>query len=242
MDLSLPSGVTAEEDKDVLGGGGVLESGIYKGVVEMVYMTTSAGGARGVTIHFNKGGQIVKNNTWISTKPIDINDPDTVRYTYHDTRSGTDKALPGYSQMNAFFLAVTGKGIVEQKWETKTVGIYSFEAKGDVNTDVPVAVDALDKELAIGILKISEEKTTAASGYKDGTGEFRDSNEFNKYFSPVDGSTAEERAANITGAVFFAKWKAKNDNKTRVKKAKNSGAAAGATAEAPAKPSANVFA
>jgi hypothetical protein len=246
LDLNLPSGVTAEQEQDVLGGGGILESGVYPGTIEMVYLLASASGAQGITIHFNKDGQVIKNTTYISTGLKDDGAGNkAVRYTYKD-REGIDKPLPGYSQMNSFFKAVTGKGIGEQVSTSKVINVWDYKSKSEKPTEVTVFTDALDQRILIGVMKVSEEKTLATSKnpnnrpYTEGTGEFRDFNEFAKYFDVKTGLTVSEKAAGLVEPEFLGKWKDKNTGKTRIKKAKIPGVANGAVAGAPVAPGANV--
>lgn len=240
LDLNLPSSVKVEEEQDVLGGGGgVVDSGVYQGVIELAYLGKADSGAQNVTIHFKKDadGQVIKNTTYISTGK-DSNG--NVRYTYNS--GDGDKALPGYSQMNSFFLAVTGKGIGAQETSTKTIKIWNFKDKVEKPTEVEVFTDAVNQKIAIGIMKISEEKTTAtnekeANGKTKyvGTGEFRDLNEFAKYFDSSTGLTTAEKAAGIDTPDFLSKWKDKNKGAVRVKKAKNPGPTSnGAVPGAPA--------
>ena len=231
MSFALPEGVAAEEEKDSLGGGVVVDANVYKGIIENVYQDKSDGGAISINIHFKmEDGKVLKQTTYISNR--------AGGFTY--TRDGKSNPLPGYSQMNSFFKAVTGKGIAEnQATEEKMVKIY----KDNKETPLPrdCFVDAIEKEVAIGILKISEEKTTKSGGKDDkgkdiyvGTGEFREINEFDKFFDADTGLTIVEKLAGETIPDFLNKWKEKNAGKVKVKKAKISGTASGATAGAPA--------
>lgn len=223
-DFNLPTGVQAEEEKDTLGSG-PLPSDVYAGMVELVYLDKAASGAKSINIHFKtKEGQSVRQTVYISNKKGE--------YTYE--RDGKQSPLPGYSQMDHFFKALTGKGLNEQSLEEKTIKIYDFEAKAEKPVQRQVFMGAINKPLAIGIILVSEEKTTKESNYKDGTGEFRELNEFHKFFDASSGLTNSEKAAGETEPAFLQKWKEKWVGQTKVKKAKNPGTASGATAGAPA--------
>lgn len=244
LDINLPEGVVAEEEKDVIGGGAnILESGVYPGVMELVYLSANAKGTKSVTAHFKKktDEQVVKVTTYISTKEDAAGN---VRYTYTDKQSGDTKPLPGYSQVNAMFLALTGKPFSnDQPAQEKVINLYDFMAKEDVPTKVTVFSDTLNKPIAVGILRVSEEKTTAESNYKQGTGEFRDYNEFDKYFNAA-GLTTTEITAGLSSPVFLPKWKEKNTGVTRIKKAKisNVGGATNTAAKESATPVVDPFA
>lgn len=232
MSFALPEGVAVEEEKDSLGGGVVVNAEVYKGTLENVYQDKSDGGAISINIHFKmEDGKVLKQVVYISNR--------AGGFTYND-KNGKAQPLPGYSQMNSFFKAATGKGIAEnQATEEKMVKIY----KDNKETPLPrdCFVDAIGTEIAIGILKISEEKTTKSGGKDEkgkdiyvGTGEFREINEFDKFFDAASGLTVVEKLAGAETPEFLAAWKEKNAGKVKVKKAKISGTASGATAGAPA--------
>lgn len=229
-DLSLPQNTVVEEEKDVLGDGLVLESGLYKGIVEMAYLDSNQNGTKLITIHFKRNGRVFKFTNYISNQQGS--------FTYVDKKTQQNKPLPGYLLMDSFFKAVTGSGIAEQATTAKMVKVWNPTTSKEEPKEVQVFEAVLNKPLSAGILKVSSEKTTPESGYKQGTGEFRDSNEFNKFFDAETGQTVSEKAANQQAA-FLLKWKERNDNKTRVKKAPIPGTAtntatAGTTAGMPA--------
>ena len=235
--LALPTGVTADQEKDSLGGG-ILPAKTYPGKIKLVYLDKSDKGAISVNIHFEEeaGGRTVKQTTYISNQKGE--------YVY--VKDGKTFPLPGYSQMNAFFEATTGKGIAEQETTTKTIKLYIFKdgKGGDQLVEREVFMDLQDHACVAGIILVSEEKATKDSNYKDGTGEFREFNEFGKWFD-TDGLTATERAGGLTEPVFIHDWKKKFMDQTVVRKAKNPGAAAGGTDGAPAAkaaPSKSLFA
>lgn len=230
INLSLPDQVEVEEERDTLGGG-VLPSDVYRGKIDLVYMDKSDKGAISVNIVFKTYGErLVRQTVYISNKKGE--------FTYE--KDGKKHPLPGYSQMDAFFTAATGKGIAKQETEEKTIKIYDFEQKAEVPVKRMVFTGATGQPLAIGIVHLQEEKTTADSGYKDGTGEFRDMNIFDKFFDPDTGLTNLEKKNGESEPAFLQQWKEKNAGQIRIKKAKNSGAATGATAGTP-KPSKSLF-
>jgi len=230
MDLSLGNDVEVQEESDSLGGGYV-DSGIYQGNVKMCFLDASKSGAVSVNIHFEHGGRTTRQTIYISTaKRADLGN--NVKFTYTDKKSGKELPLPGYSQMDSFFKVATGQGIAQQTKADKVVALYDFAVKAEVDRSVSVFTDVLGKELAIAIQHVSEEKTTKESGYKDGTGEYIDKNEFAKFFLK-NGLTLTEQKAGETKPAFLAKWKADKAGKTVIRKAKNSGAAEGQSTSAP---------
>ena len=224
IDLNLPENTVIEKEKDVLPEGRILESGLYKGTVDMVYLDTNAKGTKLIVIHMKRGSRIYKFTNYISNRQGG--------YTYVDKKTGQNKPLPGYSLMDSFFKLMTGQGIADQTVVEKKVKVWDYATSKEQPKDVLVFEHLLNKEMSAGILNVSSEKTTKESEWKQGTGEFRESNEFDKFFDPSTGQTISEKEAN-KDASFLLKWKERNDGKTRIKKApipgtpNNSGATTG---------------
>lgn len=219
IELNLPQGVSVEEEQDNLGGAFIIDSGIYKGETETVYLDKAPSGALRVTINFKPNGQnkVIPAVFYISNK--------NGQFTYKDKQTGEDRPLPGYSQMDTFFKVTTGKGIAEQVTETKTLSLYNPSQQKEVPTDVSMFMDAIKKTVVVGVLKISREKTTKESNYTKGNGQFVDVNEFDKFFYE-DGRTLKEALEGKNSPEFILKWKEKNTGVIKVKKAKISGGAA----------------
>ena len=231
MDLNLPSDVKVEKERDSVGRG-ALASDVYKGVVELVYLDKSAGGAISVNIQFKTQDQVVNQTVYISNRKG--------KFTYAGKNG--DAPLPGYSQMDAFFTALTGKNLAQQAKEDKVINLYDFEARKELPVKREVFIDALNLPIACGITLVKEEKTTKESNYKEGTGEYYTKNEFNKWFDADTGLTAVEKQAGETSPKFLEAWKTKFVGETITRNAKNSGAVKGAPATAAAaKPTTSLF-
>ena len=200
MDLNLPSNVVLEEERDSVGSG-VLDSDVYLGVVELVYLDASASGAISVNISFKTNNRTVRQTVYISNRKGE--------FVYRN-KDKKDLPLPGYAQMDAFFTAVTGKGLSSQSLEEKVINIYNYDLKKEIPQTRKVFMDILNKPIAAGILKISEERTTKESNYTVGTGEYRNLNEFNKWFDAETGLTNVEKKAGETEAKVLENWKKAN--------------------------------
>ena len=218
MDISLPTNVKKEEEKDVIGGFAPLPAGIYDAMIQMAYLDESASGAKCIVIKAKIGEKEVSQTTYISNK--------AGVFTYKDKQTGDLKPLPGYTQMDTFFVAVTGKGINEQTIEEKVVNIYDYAARKDVPQKRQVFMDVVKQPIKVGLQQINEEKTTKESGYTDGTGEFRKYNEFAKWFNADSGLTTQEEQAGVTEPTFIKAWEENFANKVITKNAKNSKAGA----------------
>ena len=111
--------------------------------------------------------------------------------------------------------------------EQKVVNVYSSEAKAEVPTKVDVLVDLLGKDILVGVIKQTVDKTrkNEATGQYDPTGETRDENEIDKLFRARDRMTTAEIRAQAPEAVFAATWESKWAGKTKDKTKKAGGTA-----------------
>ncbi len=210
MDLNLPSNVVLEEERDSVGGG-TLESGVYLGVIELAYLDAAPSGAISVNINFKTdANRNVRQTIYISNKKGEF---------VYKNKDNKDNPLPGYAQMDAFFTAVTGKGIAQQSLEEKVINIYNYDLKKEVPQTRKVFMDILNKPIAAGILQVSEERTTKDSNYTVGTGEYREFNEFNKWFDADTGLTNVEKKAGETEPKVLELWKTVNKGKKVVRNA-----------------------
>ena len=162
-------------------------------------------------------------------------------------KDGAKQYLPGFNIANSLALLTVGKEISDVDTETKVASVYSPEAKAEVPTKVEMLVELLGKEILVGLIKQTVDKTQKNdAGVYVATGETRDENEIDKLFRASDRMTTVEIRAKATEAAFAAVWEAKWAGKTR-DKAK--GAASGVAgvpgapkgAAASSKPKASLF-
>jgi len=66
----------------------------------------------------------------------------------------------GFNQVDTICKGVVNKGLVEISTETRVLPVYDVNQKKEVPTEVQAAVELLGKELALGMLKSRENKTT----------------------------------------------------------------------------------
>lgn len=231
-----------EGEKDILGGGGALESGLYDLTIKVAYVSTSSGGALALNTIFDYNGKEVRQQFWMTSG----NDKGN-KNTY--TKDGKEFYLPGFISANSLALLTVGKEISQLDLEEKTIKLYDFEAKGEVPTKVQVFTELTGQTITAGVQKQTVDKNID-SGQVDGngrkiyvpSGETRDINEVVKFFRADDGLTVPEIEAQVTEAKFKNDWDAKYTGKT-INKAK--GSKDGVTAGAPsagAKPTKSLFA
>lgn len=229
---NIKSDPKAAQEKDVLGGGGVLESGAYSAVIDTAYLSASKGGAVAVNITFKtKDNKQLRQQFWVSSG----NDKGN-KNTYE--KDGETFYLPGYLQANAIAQLAANKELGDIETEMKIVKIYDFTQKKEVPESVEMLMDLLGKEVVLGVIKQTVDKTAkdGAGNYLP-TGETRDENEVDKVFRAEDNmTTAEARMLAedpTTTAKFFTAWCDKNTGVTR-----NKAKGASGTAGSPVKPGA----
>lgn len=241
--LSTDASVT--EEKDSVGSSGPLDSGLYNATVSLAYVVKSQGGALGLKLVLKTdAGREIRQTLWMTSG--------TAKgcKNYYE-KDGEKFYLPGFNHANSLALLTCGKEISSVDTETKVVNEYSPEAKAEVPTKVEMLMDLLGKEIIVGLIRQTVDKTKKndATGIYEPTGETRDENEIDKLFRARDRMTTAEIRAQAETAAFIDTWDAKNTGKTRVK-SKGASAASGVPgapkpASAPAaakKPTTSLFA
>jgi hypothetical protein len=231
-------------EKDSVGGGSfILESGIYNATVSLAYITKSKGGALGLVLNLKTDAdKEIRQTLWMTSGT------EKGCKNYYE-KDGEKHYLPGFNHANSLALLTVGKEISELDTEVKVINAYSPEAKAEVPTKVDMIMDLLGKEITVGVIKQTVDKTkkNEATGAYEPTGETRDENEIDKLFRARDRMTTAEIRAQAEKATFVETWEAKWAGKTKDKSKGAAGtagapkAAAGAPAAAK-KPTTSLFA
>lgn len=238
--LSTDASVT--EEKDSVGSSGPLDSGLYKATVALAYVTKSAGGAMGLVLNLKtEANREIRQTLWMTSGTAKGGK------NYYE-KDGEKFYLPGFNHANSLALLTCGKEISALDTETKVVNVYSAEAKSEVPTKVEMLMDLIGKEVIIGLLRQTVDKTkkNEATGTYEATGETRDENEIDKIFRARDRMTTAEIKAQAEAATFIDTWDAKHSGTVK-NKAKGASSTPGApkAAGAPAaakKPTTSLFA
>ena len=245
--MSLLANLTSDEsianEKDSVGGGGVLESNIYPAKVTLAYVTKSNGGAIGLVFAAKTTeGRDIKQTLWMTSGT------EKGCKNYYE-KDGQKNYLPGFLAANALALLTTGKEISELETETKVVNAYNSDAKAEVPTKVEMVMDLLGKDILIGLIKqtVNKTKKDEVTGVYLPTGETRDENEIDKFFRASDRKTTAEIRAQVEEAKFADTWLEKWQGKVKDKSSKTAatGAPGAPRAAAPAaakKPATSLFA
>lgn len=219
---SLTSDASIAQEKDSLGGGGAQESGLYMSKVALAYVIKSEGGATGIYFSAKTAeGKEIRETLWATSG--------TAKgcKNYYE-KDGEKHYLPGYLMANSLALLTVGKEISELDTEEKVVKAYNKDTKTEIPTKVQMLTDLLDKEILIGLIKETVDKTAKdGAGVYQPTGETREQNTIDKFFRASDRKTTTEIRAQADEATFVNAWETKNKGVTR-NKAKGAAGAAGA--------------
>ncbi len=198
-----------EEQGDRLGGVTLFESDIYDTTIKMAYVTTAQSGAMAVNFSFDINGVEYRETIYVTNK--------NGENFYLDKQDSTKKhILPGYQMADSVCLMATGIPMNEQDMQDKVVKVYDFDAKAEINKNVPTLVDLIGKEVTLAILKITQDKTlkNAQTGIYEPTGSTQDVNQIDKAFHTESKRTKTEVLSDVEEPVFYQKWLDKNQGKT----------------------------
>lgn len=217
---NLTTDATIANEKDSVGGSGPLESGLYPMTISTAYISKASSGALGLVVAFKtEDNKDVKQTLWMTAGTAKGGN------NYYTDKNGDKQYLPGFLHANSLALLTCGKEISELDTETKVVNVYSAESKAEVPTKVEMIMDLLGKEILVGLIKQTVDKTKKNdAGVYEATGETRDENEIDKLFRAKDRMTTAEIRAQAEVAAFADTWASKWTGKT---KERAKGAAAG---------------
>lgn len=238
---NLASDQSIANEKDSIGGGGVLDSGLYPSKVTLAYVTKSSGGATGLVLKAKtESGRDINQTLWMTSGTA------KGAKNYYE-KDGVKSYLPGFIAANALALLATGKEISQMDTETKVVNVYNFDAKAEVPTKVEMVMDLIGKEIIVGLIKQTVDKNVKdGNGVYVASGETREENEIDKFFRASDKMTTAEIRAAANDPVFYDTWATKWAGQVR-NKAKGATGTAGAPKAAAAsgamkKPTTSLFA
>ena len=221
---NLTSDTSIAAEKDSVGGnGGPLDSGLYPVTVAMAHINKAASGALGLVLSLKTAdNKEIRQTLWMNSGTAKGG------ANFYVDKNGEKQYLPGFVHANALALLTTGKEISAMDTETKVIKLYSPEAKAEVPTKVEVLVDLLGKEILVGLIKQTVDKTKKNdAGAYEATGETRDENEIDKLFRAKDRMTTSEIRAQVEEASFVNTWETKFTGTVK-NKAKGASGTAGA--------------
>lgn len=216
-----------EQAEDRIGGGGVLETGIYTGKIKVAYAGKSVGGAQSITLILDLAGREYRETIYITNKAGEnffLNKSDPTKKV----------PLPGFTLIDHICLLTTEEPLSEQDVEEKVVKIYNFDERKEVPTNVPVLVDLIGKEVSVAIVKeLVNKNAKNSSGDYAPTAETREQNVIDKAFHPESKLTVVEALNGDEEGAFWDVWLEKNKGKTKDKRTIREDGAAGSSGGRP---------
>lgn len=197
------TGVEKTEDR-VGGNSRLFDSDIYTATIKTAYVGTSRSGAMNVTLIASIGDREYTETLYITNKE---------KVPYYIDQQRKKRFIPGYNIVNNICKVCTGKGLNELDTEEKVLNVYDFDQKKNVPTAVPVIVDLMGKEVALGILREIRNKVAQENGVYVDTPETREQNLIANVFYPDTHQTVNEKEEN-KDPTFYTKWLEKNQGKT----------------------------
>lgn len=190
------AGKKAAADKvedDFMGGGGALDTDIYPAKIKTAYIgKASASEARNVTLLLDINGREVRQQIWVSNRAGEV--------TYKDRKTGEDKNLPGFNQINSLCMLVCSKEMGEMDVEELVVKLYDFDAKKELPQSVDCFTELHGEMINVALQRQTVDKTALDqnTGKYEPTGETRDQNEVVKFFP-------EDKLVTISEVAEFVK-------------------------------------
>lgn len=185
--------VKTEVEDDFIGGGGVLETDIYPATIKYAYIGKAANSdARNLTLCLKVNNLEITRSIWMTNRNGDV--------TYKDKKTGEEKNLPGFNQVNGLCMLLASKEVGDMDVEEKTLSLYDYESKREVPQAVECFTELHGLPLQVAIQKQIVDKTekNEATGDYEPTGETRETNEFIKFFP-------EDRLVTISEVAHFIK-------------------------------------
>lgn len=227
----------AAEEKDVVGGSRLFDTGVHNFVIEQAFFTESKGGATAVNIHAKcmDTGKVLKAQEWVASGDAKGN-------KHYYEKDGNIHYLPGFLTVNA--ICTLGADIElfdlddedPDHIQMKTVNLWNSEAKAEKPTEVATIMPLLGTKIAMGVIRQVVDKTKQDGDSRVATGETREENVIGKVFQYETLLTTQEVKAGEDEGVFVEKWK-ETYNETIDKSTKGAGGkeSSGATEGAPKK-------
>ena len=214
-----------EQVQDRLGGFQPFNTDVYPAKIKAAYAGKSAEGAMSVTVMADIGGKEYRETLYITNKKGEN--------FYLNKQDAKKKVpLPGFTTVNDICLIACEKPLSQMQTEEKIIKLYDYDAKQEVPKPVQMITELIGKDVALGIFRQLENKSTKdSSGKYVATPETREINVIEKVFHPELKLTVAEAQNGKTKGEFWDAWVERNKDTIRDKREIKDGA--GGTAGAP---------
>jgi hypothetical protein len=197
-----------EQSEDRIGGFQAIDTRIYPVTVKALYAGESKSGAMNLTlVALLDDGKEYKETVYITNK----------KKENFFVKDGKKQPLPGFTLMNDLCLIACDKELNELDTEEKVVKLYDYEQKKELPTAVQMVTEALGKKVALGILRVLEnkQKKNDSTGEYEPVEETREVNRIDKIFHPEAKVTVAEARTGKTEGEFWFKWNERNEGQVR---------------------------
>lgn len=221
-----------EESQDRLGGGfGAIDSDIYKLKIKALYAGQSAtpgSQAQSITLIAENGNREYRETFWVTNSKGENWYPAKA----NGVPTGKKAPLPGFTIVDDICQIATGKPLSEQATEEKMVKIYDNDQKKEIPKAVPMLVEAIGQEIALGVVRqlVNKNAKNETTGQYEPTAEEREENVTDKVFHPELKLTIVEAKAGNEVGTFWDGWLELNKGKTKDRRKIKDGAAGAAGA------------
>jgi len=208
--LKLDNDVVVDESDVVVGGNAfTVPSGIYRTKIDMAYMGESTNGAISLTLITTVNGVKVQEIMYLTNarkEPF-----------YIDKVTKAKKIMPSLQNANNLAQLTNGKDLSDLSTDKRFVMQWDNSVKKDVNTEVDVVVDLLDKPIQAVIQQIKEDQQSkGADGIYRPNGKTRTINKYVKFLDADKGLTVLElESSELPDPTYATTWLKANDGKLR---------------------------
>lgn len=248
---NLQTSEDVQEATDNLGGTFILDTDVHNMDIDMAYIDYSDGGAMSLVLTFTSPGKTLRQTLWMTSGN------DKGNKNFYLDRNNNKQYLPGFTLADDLSLMTCNIPMAQQVTEEKTINVYDFTAKKELPVKKQVVMSMLQKKIKVAVFKQIVDKSIKNPTFNADlpvsdanlkyvtTGETRDENEIDKFFSSAKSLTVVEARAGVQEGVFINQWIEKNAGvvRNRAKGATATAGAAGGNTAAPAaaEPKTNLF-
>jgi len=225
----------AEATDKLSGGSFVVDTDVHEMDIDMAYIDYSDGGAMSLVLTLTAPGKTLRQTLWMTSGDAKGNK------NFYLDRNNNKEYLPGFTLADDLSLMTCNIPMAQQVAEEKTINVFDFVAKKELPTKKMVVTAMLKKKIRVAVFKQIVDKSVKNENFNADlpvhpdtnpkyvtTGETREENEIDKFFSHAKSLTVVEAKAGVEEGVFIHQWTEKNAGVVR-NRAKGATATAGAT-------------
>lgn len=195
-----------EEITDFGAGKQLFDTDVYHGAIKLAYITKSDSSN---AIAFNL---IIDIDGKEYTEAMYITNRDGLNFYEKD---GAKKGLPGFNLITSMIKLYADESVElsDLDQQNKTIKLYDYTEKKEVNTEVTTFPQLVDLPVVIAIAKIAENKRKKVGNDYVSTNETVEKNNIEKFLEQLTYRTYTEVKQQITEAVWSSKWLELNKGK-----------------------------